>query len=140
MHDTLRSPAPVTDLRETRWLAKEIKFVADASLQPELVEWARARLGPDGHGSGPHADEYLTSTLYFETPRFDVYRRLGSYGRSKYRVRQYGQSDRVFLDSSNASDCRLRRFPSSARLSVNWTIRSPQTTAGANLLVKSCRP
>ena len=86
------------DLRETRWRAREIKFLANASMRPALVEWARTHLEPDGHGTGVHADEYATSTLYFETKDFDVYRRRGSYGRSKYRVRQYGGSNVVFLE------------------------------------------
>jgi hypothetical protein len=47
---------------------------------------------------GPHGDEYQTSTLYMETPGFDVYRRQGSYGRSKYRIRRYGGSEVVFLE------------------------------------------
>jgi len=85
-------------IRETRHRARETKFVADVALYPKLVEWARQRLGPDGHGAGPYADEYATSTLYFETDGFDVYRRTGSYGRSKYRIRRYGAAEAVFLE------------------------------------------
>jgi len=60
--------------------------------------WARAHLTADPHGGGPHADQYTTTTLYTDTPDQDVYRRQGSYGRSKYRVRRYGSSDVVFLE------------------------------------------
>ena len=90
-------PAGVTT-REARRRAREIKFVADISKYPRLVEWARLRLSADEHGIGAHGDEYQTSTLYFETRAFDVYRRRGSYGRSKYRIRRYGPSDTVFLE------------------------------------------
>ena len=86
------------NLRETRWRAREIKFVASLAMGQSLVEWVRNHLDPDEHGTGPHADEYATSTVYFETHGFDVYRRSGSYGRSKYRIRQYGTSDAVFLE------------------------------------------
>lgn len=92
------------NIRETRLAAREIKFVIPAALHPRVVEWARQHLGPDGHGDGIHADEYSTSTLYFETPGFDVYQRQGSYGRSKYRIRQYGRSDRVFLERKFRTD------------------------------------
>jgi hypothetical protein len=85
-------------IRETRRRARETKFVADVSMYPRLVEWARQRLSPDGHGVGTHGDEYATSTLYFETRTFDVYNRCGSYGRSKYRIRRYGSADTVFLE------------------------------------------
>jgi len=86
------------NLRETRWQAREIKFVTGVSMQPRLIEWARAHLDADEHGTGAHGDAYATSTVYFETPQFHVYRRSESYGRSKYRIRQYGGSDNVFLE------------------------------------------
>jgi len=85
-------------IRETRVAAREIKFVVPMSMRSRITEWARQHLEPDGHGDGITADEYSTSTLYFETPGFDVYQRQGSYGRSKYRIRQYGKSDPVFLE------------------------------------------
>ena len=91
-------------IRETRRAAREIKFVVQDSVRPGIVEWARQHLGPDGHGAGIHADEYSTSTLYFETKEFDVYQRQGSYGRSKYRIRQYGHSDLVFLERKFRTD------------------------------------
>jgi len=84
--------------RETRDFAREIKFLVDAGLAPRLVEWARANLARDAFGSGLFGDEYTTTSLYYETPDFDVYHRRGSYGRSKFRVRRYGSSDIVFLE------------------------------------------
>ena len=60
--------------------------------------WARANLDADPHGTGPFADEYLTSSLYFDTPSFDVLGRRGSYGRAKYRVRRYSAGDFAFLE------------------------------------------
>jgi hypothetical protein len=61
------------------------------------------RLGPypprgDPHGSGRFRDEYLTTSVYFDTPQFDVFHRHGSFGRSKYRIRRYGEADVVFLE------------------------------------------
>jgi hypothetical protein len=84
--------------RETRDWARELKFVVDERQAPALCEWARARLARDDHGSGPHGDHYTTTSLYFETPDFDVYHRRGSYGRSKFRIRRYGEADSVFLE------------------------------------------
>ena len=92
------------NIRETRLAAREIKFVVPMSMHSRIVEWARQHLEPDGHGDGIYADEYSTSTLYFETPGFDVYQRHGSYGRSKYRIRQYGNSDPVFLERKFRTD------------------------------------
>ena len=55
-------------------------------------------LAHDAFGSGLFGDEYTTTSLYYETPEFDVYHRRGSYGPSKFRVRRYGGSDIVFLE------------------------------------------
>src|SRR5687767_9262601 len=86
------------DSRETRHRAKEIKFMTDVAMRDSLIDWARRHLEPDGHGAGEHRDLYSTTSLYFETPTFDVYQRKGSFGRAKYRVRRYGDSDVVFLE------------------------------------------
>ena len=75
----------------------EIKFLVNEATGIQIREWARGRLSPDPHGTGPHADEYRVSTLYLDTAARDVFHRRGSYGRSKYRVRRYGEEPRVFL-------------------------------------------
>jgi hypothetical protein len=87
-----------TDLRETRDAARELKFLVATDRSSALLDWARARLKPDPHAGGPNGDEYYTSTLYFDTADQAVYRRVGSYGRSKYRIRRYGDSGIVFLE------------------------------------------
>lgn len=88
----------VLDTRETRGGAREIKFVIDLARAAGITEWARARLHPDAYGDGEHGDEYLTTSLYFDTAGLDVFRRNGSYARSKYRIRRYGASEVVFLE------------------------------------------
>lgn len=90
--------SPSTDTHETRANAREIKFL----LKPELVElirgWARARLMADPNAQGVYGDTYRITTLYFDTQQLDVFHRWGSYGRGKYRIRRYGQSDQAFLE------------------------------------------
>jgi hypothetical protein len=84
--------------RETRSGACELKFLVDRPVGVRIRDWARARLPPDPHGTGPDADEYDVTSLYFDTARRDVFFRRGSFGRSKYRVRRYGHSDLIFLE------------------------------------------
>lgn len=88
----------MADTREARGSAAELKFLLDRSLGQRLREWARARLERDPHGAGPSGDEYLTTSLYFDTEKHDVFYRRGSFGRAKYRVRRYGTVDSVFLE------------------------------------------
>lgn len=63
-----------------------------------VLAWAREQMEPDPHGEGPHRDEYLVQSIYFDTPEFHVFRKLGSYGRAKFRVRRYGSADWLFLE------------------------------------------
>jgi hypothetical protein len=107
----------VVNSRETRTCARETKFVVEESLVPGLVAWARANLARDAFGAGRFGDEYTTTSLYYETPGFDVYHRRGSYGRSKFRVRRYGASDIVFLERK----FRTRRLLAKRRTTVPIT-------------------
>jgi len=84
--------------REVRPHAYEVKFVVPAAVASEIRRWARAELAPDPHGSGPFGDEYRTTSLYLDNTTLDVFHRRGSMGRSKYRVRRYGDAGVVFLE------------------------------------------
>jgi hypothetical protein len=86
------------DAKETRAQAFEVKFVVDSQMGERIRQWARTFLGADPHGSGPFGDEYRTSTLYFDTAEGHVFHRWGSYGRAKYRIRRYGDSNVAFLE------------------------------------------
>jgi hypothetical protein len=83
---------------DTKDRASEIKFLVDLDTAHSIRLWAREKLQADPNGSGIHGDEYLTTSLYFDTEDFAVFRRHGSYGRSKYRIRRYGESDSAFLE------------------------------------------
>ena len=87
----------------------EIKFLLDEATGLRVREWARERLEADEHGGGAHGDEYRVSTLYLDTAARDVFHRRGSYGRSKYRVRRYGEEARVFLERKLRTGSRLAK-------------------------------
>ena len=84
--------------RETRPFASEIKFVLPAALGEQIRNWARQNLEPDPYGGGQFNDWYHTASLYFDTADGHVFHRRGSFGRSKYRVRRYGETEFVFLE------------------------------------------
>src|SRR5688572_3895430 len=90
--------SPSTDQRETREFASEIKFLVSPALADQIREWARGRLAPDPNASGESSDAYTITSLYFDTDQFDVFHGQGSYGRSKYRVRRYGEGEVTFLE------------------------------------------
>ena len=90
--------------RENRAFAYEIKFLIPVEQAPELRAWARARLQPDPNTASGVGDVYRITSLYYDTNGFDVFHRRGSFGRSKYRVRRYDASERVFLERKLRSD------------------------------------
>lgn len=90
--------SPSIDTRENREFASEIKFLVSPLLARQIRDWARARLAPDPHAGGQAGDGYHITSLYFDTAQFDVFHRRGSFGRSKYRIRRYGQSEIAFLE------------------------------------------
>lgn len=86
------------ETRDHRALATELKFLVTPDQGAAIRAWARERMKADPFGAGPHGDRYTTTTLYTDTAEWDVFLRRGSYGRSKYRIRRYGDADIVYLE------------------------------------------
>lgn len=101
------------ETRDYRPLATELKFLVSPDRADAIRAWARATIKADPFGNGPHGDEYTTTTLYSDTAAWDVYRRKGSFGRSKYRVRWYAGTDIAFLERKmrTSSSLSKRRAP-----------------------------
>jgi hypothetical protein len=93
----------------TNGYTAEIKFLVTEATGLRIREWVRERLQADPHGTGPFGDEYRVSTLYLDTAARDVFHRRGSYGRSKFRVRRYGDEPRVFLERKLRTGSRLAK-------------------------------
>jgi len=87
-----------TELRQVRDSAYETKFAIAPALAEEIKKWAQANLAPDPNASDSSDGGYKITSLYFDTANFDVFHRRGSFGRSKYRIRRYGESETVFLE------------------------------------------
>src|SRR5262245_20131629 len=85
-------------VRDIRPSALEIKFLLDPPTAAGVARWARANLAPDTNGGGACGDEYVTTSLYFDNATYDVFHRRGSFGRSKYRIRRYGDESTAFLE------------------------------------------
>lgn len=89
---SLRAPAG----RDVR--AYEVKFLLTEPEATELEDRLRGRLLYDPHADPTLGNAYRVTSLYFDTPRFDVYRRSDGYRRHKYRLRRYGAAPTLFLE------------------------------------------
>lgn len=96
-------------MRYINRFTSETKLLVDARLGDDIRAWARERLGPDPHGSGPFRDQYGVVSLYLDTDAHDVYHRRGSYGRSKFRIRHYESDEAAFLERKLRTRLRLTK-------------------------------
>ena len=83
---------------EKKDFAYELKFLVPNHVADAALAWARTNLVADPNADGTRGDTYAITSLYFDTTELDVFHRVGSYGRCKYRVRRYGEEEAIFLE------------------------------------------
>ncbi len=91
----------------------EIKFLLPRPLATRVRIWAREFMQADAHAVAALDHAYQVQSLYLDTVDFDVFHRRGSYGRGKYRIRQYLPAGIVFLERKlkTRGTVRKRRTP-----------------------------
>lgn len=103
--------------------AYEVKFLLTEETAQQLERELRTALQPDPHGL---AGRYTTTTLYCDTPAFDIFhRRL----RSKCRLRRYGDLDRVFLERKSKRGDRVRKRRADVPLADVVRLETPDADA-----------
>jgi hypothetical protein len=109
----------ISTLRQTEGIV-ELKYLAPEWAMEPLLACARRYLGPDPNADPALGDGYSIHTLYFDTPRFDVYFREGPYRNAKYRIRRYGAEDRIYLERKSKPQGRVCKRRTSIPL---WEVR-----------------
>lgn len=89
--------------------AFEMKFLIDEAQAREVEASLRGTLELDPHADPGLGNGYRITSLYCDTPRFDVFRRVGRYGRFKLRLRQYGEGEKLFLERKARRGNRVRK-------------------------------
>lgn len=87
--------------------AYELKFLLPDPVAREVEAWAAARMALDPHADPALGNRYRVTSLYFDTPRLDVYRRADGFRRHKYRVRRYGTDRTVHLERKSKQGGRV---------------------------------
>jgi len=75
--------------------AFELKFHLSPTTAEFIESWARQHLLPDMHGND---GAYSITSVYCDTPAFDVFHRNPGFRRNKFRLRRYGDSTSIFLE------------------------------------------
>jgi hypothetical protein len=95
-------------LREGGRTAYETKFLVVEETARRLEATLRGRMTTDPHVDRS-ADSYKVTTLYFDTPEFDVYAKTPGYRTAKHRVRRYGDDAAVYLEWKSKRGQRVRK-------------------------------
>jgi hypothetical protein len=89
--------------------AFEVKFLLTETEAHEAQRRLRTDLAPDPHGDPALAGAYRVTSVYFDTPTLDVYRRTEGFRSRKYRVRRYGTGTTAFLEQKIKRAERVRK-------------------------------
>lgn len=94
----------------------EMKFLLDEVQAREVESRLRYCMQVDPHADPVLGNGYRITSLYCDTPRFDVFRRVGRYGRFKLRLRQYGVAEKLYLERKARRGNRVRKRRSAIEL------------------------
>ncbi len=86
--------------------AFEVKFELSQDDVLRMTSWARRHLQADPHGE---EGSYHVTSVYCDTPDFDVFHRSVGYRGSKLRLRRYGSAPFVFLERKIRRGDRVRK-------------------------------
>ena len=89
--------------------AFEVKFLLDESRARDVERRLATRLSLDPHSDRALENAYRVTSVYCDTPAFDVFHRIGPHRRRKYRVRRYGSESCVYLERKTKQGERVRK-------------------------------
>jgi hypothetical protein len=90
-------------------MPREMKFLVPREMAIKVKEWAQRKMRPDPYAVQEWDNAYRVRSLYLDTPELDVFHRRSSYGRGKYRIRQYLPSGITFLERKLKSNGVVRK-------------------------------
>lgn len=103
--------------------AYELKFLVPEATAREVEAWADGRLARDPHADPARGGAYRVTSVYFDTPGFDVLRKSAGFNEQKYRVRRYGAEPTAHLERKSKSGGRVWKVRAAvplARLAAGW--------------------
>lgn len=114
-HDDLLSPS-IQRASDDLLPAFELKFLVSTAIALEIEAWGAKTMQRDRFADPQLDGAYQTTTLYLDTPAYEVYHRAQGHRRSKLRLRRYGQESRVYLERKTRRGDRVRKRRSDVQL------------------------
>ncbi|OWK37464.1 polyphosphate polymerase domain-containing protein [Fimbriiglobus ruber] len=105
----LESPSLFGGAGDDDATAYEVKFVLTEGQAAEVAARVNGKLFLDPFADPAMGHAYLTTSVYTDTPAFDVFRRTEGYDRDKFRVRRYGADGPVFVERKAKNGEKVRK-------------------------------
>lgn len=89
--------------------AYEVKFLLTEDQAAAVTARVAGKLALDPYADPAMGNAYLSTSVYTDTPNFDVFYRTDGYDRDKFRVRRYGASGPVFVERKSKNGDKVRK-------------------------------
>ena len=89
--------------------AFEMKFLLPDTVARELQTWAMQHLSVDAFADPARDYSYQTTTVYLDTPAFDVLMAAPGFRTRKYRLRRYGNEPLVYLERKSRRGDKVKK-------------------------------
>lgn len=89
--------------------AYELKFLLDERQARDVEALLAPHVVLDPHHDPALGNAYRITTVYCDTPEFDVFQGIGHHRRRKYRARCYGSDQQVYLERKCKQGERVRK-------------------------------
>lgn len=107
--------------------AFELKLLIPEATAQGVERWAEAHLSRDAHCDPGLACRYEVSTLYLDTPRFDVFHDAIELQGAKLRLRRYGDGSQVFLERKRRRADRVQKWRTPVEAQDLWRLSGEST-------------
>ncbi|MCA9060939.1 MAG: polyphosphate polymerase domain-containing protein, partial [Planctomycetaceae bacterium] len=101
--NVMDSPTP----QKTRRI--ELKYQVSHELARSLRDWAAIHMQPDEYAAHSPDCVYQITSLYLDTPEYDIYHRQSDRVRGKFRLRRYGTESTIWLERKRKSGNVVRK-------------------------------
>lgn len=113
--------------------AYEQKFLVAADVARAIERWAGAAMRTDPHADQAANGAYELSTLYLDTPGFDVFHGAQHFRGAKHRIRRYGREALVYLERKTRRGDRVKKRRSGLPRDELAKIPAPRATGTGDL-------
>lgn len=96
--------------------AYEVKFLLTESQAFELEQALQPQLSLDPYADSRTGNAYQITSTYLDTPRLDVFHRVGRHRLRKFRLRRYGDATWTYLERKTKRKEQVRKHRSKAEI------------------------